>query len=182
MGLTVFAMPATNIVISTQMTVIANKESRRGSTHQVSIHVGLLANEPPRHGRVALHLGIRQIHWQSCDQMRCNSTTTAILRRRSIKAIRLLFFLPSKVGVAIPAYSSQTKASYMTCERRSKNRLNHRRRPPSRRRTGHRVASPRGGLDKKTVGEIEAALCQGAARFEQDYSRVSSPVVKLHTI
>ena len=39
--------------------------------------------------------------------------------------MRLLLFLPSKVGVAIPTYSSQMKTSYMTYERRRKNCLNH---------------------------------------------------------
>ncbi len=29
--------------------------------------------------------------------------------------------------------------------------------------------SPAGGLDMKTQGEIEAAICEGVSRFEQDY-------------
>ena len=31
------------------------------------------------------------------------------------------------------------------------------------------MASSRGGIEKRTVGEMEAAVCQGVSRFEQDY-------------
>lgn len=44
-----------------------------------------------------------------------------------------------------------------------------RRGPLNRRRTGHRRASSRGGIEQRTVGEIEAAVCQGVSHFEQDY-------------
>jgi len=43
-----------------------------------------------------------------------------------------------------------------------------RRGPLNRRRTGHRRTSSRGGIEKRTVGEMEAAVCQGVSRFEQD--------------
>ena len=49
------------------------------------------------------------------------------------------------------------------------NSCSNRRGSPNRRRTEHHLASPRGGIEKKTVGEIEAAVCQGVSRFEQDY-------------
>jgi uncharacterized protein YbcI len=39
----------------------------------------------------------------------------------------------------------------------------------NRRRTGHRMASSRVGIKKRAVGEMEAAVCQGVSRFEQDY-------------
>lgn len=44
-----------------------------------------------------------------------------------------------------------------------------RRRSSNRRRTGHRTTSPRIGIEKRTPGEIEAAICEGVNRFEQDY-------------
>ena len=44
-----------------------------------------------------------------------------------------------------------------------------RRRSLNRRRTGHRRTSSRVGIEKRTVGEMEAAVCQGVSRFEQDY-------------
>ena len=45
----------------------------------------------------------------------------------------------------------------MTCERRAKNHL------------GHRMVLPRRGIEKRTQGEIEAAVCEGVSCFEQDY-------------
>ena len=44
-----------------------------------------------------------------------------------------------------------------------------RRGPLNRRRTGHRRTSSRGGIEQRTVGEMEAAICEGVSRFEQDY-------------
>lgn len=38
-----------------------------------------------------------------------------------------------------------------------------------RHRTSHSMALPRGGIEKRTAGEMEAAVCQGVSRFEQDY-------------
>jgi uncharacterized protein YbcI len=39
----------------------------------------------------------------------------------------------------------------------------------NRRRIGHRMASLREAIERRTVGEMEAAVCQGVSRFEQDY-------------
>jgi uncharacterized protein YbcI len=87
--------------------------------------------------------------------MHCISTLTIILRRRCGKAIGRPFL--SKVGDTKLTYSSQMKTLCMTYERRAKNRL------------GHCMVLPQGGIEKRTVGEMEAAVCQGVSRFEQDY-------------
>ena len=44
-----------------------------------------------------------------------------------------------------------------------------RRGPLDRRRAGPRMASSRGPIEPRTVGEMEAAVCEGVSRFEHDY-------------
>jgi uncharacterized protein YbcI len=49
------------------------------------------------------------------------------------------------------------------------NSCSNRRGSQNRRRTEHHLALRQGRIEEKTVGEIEAAVCQGVSRFEQDY-------------
>ena len=50
-------------------------------------HVGLLANEPPRHGRVALYLVIRQFRSKVAIKRCCGSFSALIVRCYAVKAI-----------------------------------------------------------------------------------------------
>ncbi|HBO44261.1 MAG TPA: hypothetical protein DD670_10075, partial [Planctomycetaceae bacterium] len=51
----------------------------------------------------------------------------------------------------------------------SSNSCTGRRNSSKRLQIGHHAASPQERIEKKTTGEMEAAVCQGVSRFEQDY-------------
>ena len=54
--------------------------------------------------------------------------------------------------------------------------------PLNRHRIGHRTTSPRLGIEKRTQGEIEAAVCEGVSRFEQDYMGRGPKDIRAHLL
>lgn len=111
----------------------------------------------------------------------------------------------TKVGNTTLTYSSQMKTSCIVYERRAKNHLGHppcpeaeesrghsgvslwndclvRRRSSNRRWTGHRKTSPRVGIEKRTQGEVEAAVCEGVSRFKQDYMGRGPKDIRAHLL
>ena len=57
------------------------KKSRRGGSPEGVPPRRLTLERAPRHGRVALHLVIRQFHWQSREQALRDSPTVTNIRR-----------------------------------------------------------------------------------------------------
>ena len=57
-----------------------------------------------------------------------------------------------------------------------------RRRSSNRSQTGHRTTSPRVGIEKRTQGEIEAAICEGVSRFEHDYMGRGPNDIRAHLL
>ena len=138
---------------------------------EVFDHVGLLVQRAPRLGRVALYLVVRRhplrLLWEPAGQF-APAPLTPLLCRSRAKIARELFL----------SFGMMTSAS----SKPDDSELGRHRERSAIVRRGTTVIAIASEVTMKTQGEIEAAICEGITRFEQEYMGRGPKDIRAHLI
>ena len=130
------------------------KKSRRGGTPGGVRPRRLTLQRAPRQGRVALHLVIRRFHWQGCEPSAPRFSNRYNCTPPKGNAIALLPF--SHIWYIFTWIALENLMAHVPSNHHQNLSL-------------YLPLLPGAGVTMKTQGEIEAAICEGVSRFEQDY-------------